>query len=626
MPEQIDLDLPGGVTAEAETETDILLTVATRKLVGGVSYPDFVHWMQDFGAEIAPRLMGAGGDDVSARRALLHMLARVLWAKTPIPDLAFRPRPLPEIGRNEPCPCGSGRKFKHCCAPMQNHVPPLERMSLLHYVLADIPTRNLAKLPRQYLAPDELAAVAHDWLQEGEAARAEKLLAPVFAEGAAALDARAESAFDVLLDVYDALGRPRKKEHLLQMLLAAPDRRLRSSAQQRLATILFDQGRYAEAWRYFSEAQRSDPDSPSLAHLEVLLLMAQGDRERALERARFWVARLTRAGDEASAGVAGFLRDFIAAPETALMGAVQSMVPGVEQLVELLRNLPAPALHYSFQRFSDEYGEAAQLEAEAPLRALEQEWSDVFPRSTPMLTALSTPSSAWEAPQRWLDWLRRQPAAFDSFAVLDDLVNATSILPALGDEIHLHLRRPLLERGVALLRIAHAQAGDVAFPWACLENRPALRLLANLIADLEGGSQADRDRRFELLGWIVGRLNPNDNHGFREELVGAQLERGLVDAALDVCARYPDDAGALACHRVLALFLAGRHDEAAAALARARKNTPKILAALKRERMRAPKLQPGMMTLGGDDEAWYYREDYRPLWERTGALAWLGAR
>ena len=22
----------------------------------------------------------------------------------------------PKIGRNEPCPCGSGRKFKHCCA------------------------------------------------------------------------------------------------------------------------------------------------------------------------------------------------------------------------------------------------------------------------------------------------------------------------------------------------------------------------------------------------------------------------------------------------------------------------------------------------------------------------------
>ena len=28
----------------------------------------------------------------------------------------FQPRILkPEVGRNDPCPCGSGKKFKHCC-------------------------------------------------------------------------------------------------------------------------------------------------------------------------------------------------------------------------------------------------------------------------------------------------------------------------------------------------------------------------------------------------------------------------------------------------------------------------------------------------------------------------------
>lgn len=24
-------------------------------------------------------------------------------------------RETPKIGRNEPCPCGSGKKYKHCC-------------------------------------------------------------------------------------------------------------------------------------------------------------------------------------------------------------------------------------------------------------------------------------------------------------------------------------------------------------------------------------------------------------------------------------------------------------------------------------------------------------------------------
>src|ERR1700730_3202755 len=26
-------------------------------------------------------------------------------------------RGAPKVGRNDPCPCGSGKKFKHCCAP-----------------------------------------------------------------------------------------------------------------------------------------------------------------------------------------------------------------------------------------------------------------------------------------------------------------------------------------------------------------------------------------------------------------------------------------------------------------------------------------------------------------------------
>ena len=27
------------------------------------------------------------------------------------------------VGRNDPCPCGSGKKYKHCCALSQNRTP-----------------------------------------------------------------------------------------------------------------------------------------------------------------------------------------------------------------------------------------------------------------------------------------------------------------------------------------------------------------------------------------------------------------------------------------------------------------------------------------------------------------------
>ncbi len=31
---------------------------------------------------------------------------------------------MPRPGRNDPCPCGSGKKFKHCCASKKDRVSP----------------------------------------------------------------------------------------------------------------------------------------------------------------------------------------------------------------------------------------------------------------------------------------------------------------------------------------------------------------------------------------------------------------------------------------------------------------------------------------------------------------------
>ena len=28
-------------------------------------------------------------------------------------------RDEPKLGRNEPCPCGSGKKYKHCCGALK---------------------------------------------------------------------------------------------------------------------------------------------------------------------------------------------------------------------------------------------------------------------------------------------------------------------------------------------------------------------------------------------------------------------------------------------------------------------------------------------------------------------------
>lgn len=45
-----------------------------------------------------------------------HEQPRLSDAKPSSPTLQAQPmRPTPKVGRNEPCPCGSGKKFKHCC-------------------------------------------------------------------------------------------------------------------------------------------------------------------------------------------------------------------------------------------------------------------------------------------------------------------------------------------------------------------------------------------------------------------------------------------------------------------------------------------------------------------------------
>ena len=47
--------------------------------------------------------------------------AQRLLGKDLLDTTATFRRSMPKIGRNEPCPCGSGKKFKHCCGKTTLH-------------------------------------------------------------------------------------------------------------------------------------------------------------------------------------------------------------------------------------------------------------------------------------------------------------------------------------------------------------------------------------------------------------------------------------------------------------------------------------------------------------------------
>jgi uncharacterized protein len=58
------------------------------------------------------------GDRLDADAALIPRMILVLRKLARIGEAAGRPAPLPrrsKVGRNDPCPCGSGKKYKRCC-------------------------------------------------------------------------------------------------------------------------------------------------------------------------------------------------------------------------------------------------------------------------------------------------------------------------------------------------------------------------------------------------------------------------------------------------------------------------------------------------------------------------------
>jgi uncharacterized protein YecA (UPF0149 family) len=73
-------------------------------------------------AEFEPilQLLQGGNPDAIARRAgitkeQLFQMRDALLAQAEHQKAIEEDVVLPKVGRNEPCPCGSGKKYKNCC-------------------------------------------------------------------------------------------------------------------------------------------------------------------------------------------------------------------------------------------------------------------------------------------------------------------------------------------------------------------------------------------------------------------------------------------------------------------------------------------------------------------------------
>jgi Flp pilus assembly protein TadD len=573
---------------------------AARQLLQGISFNEFRSRM----LSMVDFLLNAMKIPAEARlpemkQSMATSLALEIWNVTPIPENRFRPRKQARPERNAPCLCGSGRKFKQCCAAVDGPILEISEQLMLAQVLMQFPRKQLASLPILDLHPKSLALVASNWLQDGHVKDAIALLESLF-NHLPKLDARSEEAADTLLTCYLETKAPRKKQKFIDALKAAPDKTLRSTGWQRQATVFCDKGNYQAAWEAFQEAQRLTPNEPALSHLEILLLVSEGRREEAKARATFWSARLARDPTYDHSDLIAVLHDLANDGDESLLRSLASVHDPLATLAKIINDWPAPACEYKLAH-------AAELEPTPKLADCEMRWMAL--------------RNGLMDPDKWLAFLQNEPCSGNSFRILLDSIEILGMLPESLPGANDMLVRHLLARGEALRQtvLGKLKALDKELPWGFIDNRPMLTLVTYYIDELGGIKPAEA---LELLRWSVLTANPTDNTGLRDTLIHTLIAAGKASEAIAVAARYPDDFAFTEFGRVLALFANGQLLEAENALERARLKSPKVWKMLNAANPKPARCQGPGFQVGGDDEAWAYRERYLDLWRTTGALRW----
>lgn len=630
-PAMPDLPFP-----EPDSAFNALLATAVRRLLHGEALEPFCDWFaREMGSVVMARHPVAPEDEGDARR-YQRTVARTLWGALPVPFNRWRPRPLPKVERNDPCHCGSGRKFKQCCAEFAIVTPPLETAGL--YAMALTQAEPATLMPDQLrLVPGEaLGMAAMDWNERGQPERTAAVLAPLF-EQRDDLDGRHEIAFDALMDAAQALGQETQRRALAQRVSQSRDKTLATAARCRQASMLADQGDFDAAWALFQSAQRLNPGEPQLLHLELTLLLSQGRADEAKLRAPLLAAKARKAGLDELAGLLLQLGEggFAAAYEQADAGEVDdpedlAWLALCEQAPREIAPDDCRALYRISERPPRVAGQPPVLSVQSAktLADLQRRWRRRFPVSKPMLTQLTGDADALLADlPAAAQFLHEHPQAWLSMEVLDDLLLGAAELcdwETPGPVVQAANR--LARHALAVLQaLVGEPAGTMPaqLDWADMDARPLLRTLAQAI-DL-ARLMHNREQEEKLARWGLA-LNPHDNHGWRHLLVPLYLARRGFDEALALLERYPDDLPPAEHNRALALFALGRRDEAQAVLRRAHEEYPGLLAALLPETLDMPDDEGGPgFAVGGAMAAFYNRGETRAAWLATGALAWAKA-
>lgn len=633
---------------EPGLDADDLLRFSAQWLLRDPDRERFMRHLAQHGADLFSEAVTDDPDAVARapqRRVLraeapqfFRGLAWVVASSMPLPSNDWTPQRGRLPGRNEPCLCGSLRKFKHCCERLMQRTPTLDAGYLASLVVAALPASAWPALAGSRVPPRALAAVASDLAEDGEPERAMRLL-QAWGKLPAPWPKERVDLLDLLADLYLELDHPRRRKALAQAMIERGDRDAQSLGWQRVSMMASDAGDARAARAAFERAQRLTPDDPRVALLEVTTLLADGDTARAHDRAAFHARRLQRLPQAAE------LAHEIQALQAIARGEMDTVAQGGGEFDD---------------GFDDAFGDAEDDEGAALLRSLDAGPFDelaAWVRAQPPVrlrldlgdatdadlgalkpaAALKRPLAAWRkafapesgddrshalqalSPGRWMPLLQREPVLLDSFDVLHDLVSGLAVVPfgfAVG------LQTALLTRALDLWTALRERFPRALCEWAWLENRPALSLLETRIA-LDRTPQAESS--FGELQAMVNVLNPHDNHGLRQRLGAVLLRRGDAAGALALAERYPSDFVGMQLLHARALLDLQRLDEAGPVLDRALKANGHVLKLLLGRRApRTPDVPS--YAVGSIEEARITLAEQFDLWKDKTVQQWVAGR
>lgn len=475
---------------DSDTSPLDLARLLDDAIAEAVSHEDprrFMDWFRDHVADYETE--ASDGELLDA--AFIAVLGRSIWNALPLPGNGFKPSPLPEPGRNDPCFCGSGEKYKRCCA--ESPTLPLDPEHILPSVLDHTPAETLARRVRAGRVPvNALVQVAGRRFERGELWNAVDLVEPLFAGHLRRTDEHHAQALELLCDVYTQLGHEQKKDALLERIVEAAERSpLRSDAWQHIAITRLDQGDADGAWDAFHKARQDHPDAPGIGLLEIQLLMSRGRAEEAAERAGCWEERLRRQGFGDNNRLLRFFEEMSHDPRAVMadMGVKAAGGAG-ERLIGWLKEMAGrPLPDYATENLS-----GPDTHEENPLRLVPPEahvelasrWHAVFPMAKSDADSVEPvgPDDPWDptVEQTWMDFLKDHAEAFDSLDILDDLANALTIHPQYGaDWLDHSALAPVLDRSEAIVDCALYGRSQPRLSWRVPDNRPALRNLARRV-------------------------------------------------------------------------------------------------------------------------------------------------